>query len=143
MNITGTGTFENIRYEGLLQLIIYDFLGFFFLAKPDFTVIPSKSITRPVGGDAALKCEVTGKPKPLVQWYKNGKLISQEKQDSDGSLRFRSRQSDAGLYQCFVSNIAGSLSNRIYFSVRTRGINVLILWIILTEILLIVVITWF
>lgn len=57
-----------------------------------------------------LICNVTGNPKPNVQWYHNGKLI-----EYDWIVRYNAtnliintfEEKHKGIYQCIASNVAG------------------------------------
>ena len=59
-----------------------------------------------------LNCEAYGRPKPKVIWYKNSKLLAEDKYKFiNGSLQiFRTHPSDTGFYECDVNNRHGSLS---------------------------------
>ncbi|XP_054724817.1 neogenin-like isoform X2 [Uloborus diversus] len=62
--------------------------------------------------DVDLECEVYGKPEPKVHWLKNGDVIVQSeyfKLVNGYNLRILGLvRSDAGVYQCFATNPAGS-----------------------------------
>lgn len=57
-----------------------------------------------------LNCNVTGNPKPSVQWYHDGKLIKYDwivkyKEPKLSIQTFEER--DKGIYQCVATNMAG------------------------------------
>jgi hypothetical protein len=59
-----------------------------------------------------LNCEAYGRPKPKVIWFKNSKLLAEDKYKFiNGSLQiYRTHHTDSGYYQCDVNNRYGSLS---------------------------------
>lgn len=69
-----------------------------------------------------LQCSARGYPSPAVRWYKDSKLVH-----NDTSLELSSiKQSDAGLYACNASNVAGSDSRVVEVLVRggcSRGFS--------------------
>ncbi|XP_013192359.1 roundabout homolog 2 [Amyelois transitella] len=65
---------------------------------------------------ATLRCVVEGRPKPIVQWYKDGSLLPPAEDGhrvslEDGLLFLRvnrgKKESDEGVYWCVARNIAG------------------------------------
>ncbi|XP_040264776.1 hemicentin-1 isoform X1 [Bufo bufo] len=74
----------------------------------------TKNITVVVNKQTTLSCDVTGTPKPLVEWKKNGNLLSTDINQniyrllSSGSLIVISPTvDDTGTYLCSASNDAG------------------------------------
>lgn len=57
-----------------------------------------------------LICNVTGNPKPTVQWYHDGKLIEYDwivKYKEPKLLIHTFEEKDKGIYQCVATNVAG------------------------------------
>lgn len=57
-----------------------------------------------------LKCNVTGNPKPDIQWYHNGKLIKYDwivTYIDPTLLIYTYEEKDKGIYQCVARNRAG------------------------------------
>ncbi|GAU92905.1 hypothetical protein RvY_04923-2 [Ramazzottius varieornatus] len=63
--------------------------------------------------DVMLECEIRGAPEPTIQWLKNGEIVIPSdyfQVDSGRNLRILGLvKSDAGVYQCFGSNPAGTV----------------------------------
>uniref|UniRef100_A0A3B3Q9X2 Uncharacterized protein n=1 Tax=Paramormyrops kingsleyae TaxID=1676925 RepID=A0A3B3Q9X2_9TELE len=86
-----------------------------------FTVVHKPSIikemedaTTKLGQPGTLKCQITGRPLPVIKWYRHGKELLQGKKyemNSDGrnhSLTITSnQQDDEGVYTCKAINEAG------------------------------------
>ncbi|XP_018408468.1 PREDICTED: hemicentin-1 [Nanorana parkeri] len=97
------------------QLLVYD--------HP--LIIPGpRNITTAVNHQITLTCEVTGTPKPRVEWRKNGLLINMDMNLniyrflSSGSLVIISPAvEDTGMYVCSASNEAGHDEISVYLSV--------------------------
>ena len=79
-----------------------------FSEKPHFTTKPS-SLTVRENQNVILSCKAAGFPKPIITWYKNGRVIEHErKQFEEGHLEFRNILfEDRGLYTCTAENILG------------------------------------
>ncbi|XP_040215726.1 hemicentin-1 isoform X1 [Rana temporaria] len=97
------------------KLLVYD---------PPLINSGSTNITTIVNNEITLNCEVTGTPKPTVEWKKNGLLINTNMNYniyrflSSGSLIIISTAvEDTGMYVCFASNDAGHDEIAIYLSV--------------------------
>ncbi|XP_015927066.1 neogenin isoform X5 [Parasteatoda tepidariorum] len=79
---------------------------------PRFTKKP-KTVYAYEKEDVELECEVYGKPEPQVHWLKNGDVIVQSeyfKLVNGYNLKVLGLvRSDAGVYQCFATNPAGSI----------------------------------
>lgn len=57
-----------------------------------------------------LVCNVTGNPKPNVQWYHNGKLIEYDwivRYNETNLLINTFEEKHKGIYQCIATNVAG------------------------------------
>ncbi|KAM4722858.1 hemicentin-1 [Rhinophrynus dorsalis] len=83
------------------------------------------NITVKVNHQTTLQCEVTGTPKPKVEWIKNGRLINTDVNQnlyrllSSGSLVIISPTvEDTGMYVCSASNDAGEDDIAVYLSVQ-------------------------
>lgn len=70
--------------------------------------------TTKLGQPGTLKCQITGRPVPVIKWYRHGKELLQGKKyemNSDGrnhSLTITSnQQDDEGVYTCRAINEAG------------------------------------
>lgn len=71
----------------------------------------------------ALKCNVTGNPKPSVQWYHNGKLIKYDwiVTYSEPKLLIQTfEEKDRGVYQCVAKNEAGEAQATGLLSLREK-----------------------
>ncbi|XP_028823701.1 hemicentin-1 isoform X1 [Denticeps clupeoides] len=82
-----------------------------------------QEVTVTVGNDATLPCEVQSVPPPVISWARDRQLISpyspRHTHLPSGSLKIRETQlTDAGLYVCVASNIAGNFTQKIRLSVH-------------------------
>ncbi|XP_055337462.1 neogenin-like [Paramacrobiotus metropolitanus] len=63
--------------------------------------------------DVLLECEIRGAPEPTIQWYKNGDMVIPSDYfqiDNGRNLRILGLvKSDGGVYQCFGSNVQGTV----------------------------------
>ncbi|PFX22649.1 titin-like [Stylophora pistillata] len=93
-------------------------LGTVLVEEPPTIAKGSSSLFEVVTGDSlTLQCSVRGYPSPAVRWYKD----DSKQVHNDTSLEFSSiKQSDAGLYTCNASNVAGSDSRVVKVLVRER-----------------------
>ncbi|XP_075865693.1 obscurin [Microcebus murinus] len=74
--------------------------------------------TAELGETVKLACRVTGTPKPVVSWYKDGKPVEVDPhhiliEDADGSCALildTLTGSDSGQYMCFAASAAGNAS---------------------------------
>ena len=97
----------------------------FSIVIGNFSVEPTNH-TVPKGGQIALECKSVGsRPRPTVNWYKNGNRITGN-EDCVTSLSAATcvsrlgtlfvtnfSVSDEGLYSCIISNIAGNITSRV------------------------------
>ncbi|XP_045855646.1 obscurin [Meles meles] len=75
--------------------------------------------TAELGETVKLACRVTGTPKPIVSWYKDGKPVEVDPhhiliEDPDGSCALildNLTGMDSGQYMCFAASAAGSASS--------------------------------
>ncbi|XP_056379622.1 hemicentin-1 isoform X2 [Hyla sarda] len=88
-----------------IELMVYD---------PPSIIPGLKNITAVINKQTTLSCDVTGTPKPRVEWKKNGQLLNTDINQniyrllSSGSLIIISPSvDDTGMYICYVSNDAG------------------------------------
>ncbi|CAI9559745.1 unnamed protein product, partial [Staurois parvus] len=102
-----------------IELLVYD---------PPLINPGQTNITTIVNNQKTLKCEVTGNPKPRVEWRKNGLLINTDMNQniyrflSSGSLIIISPTvEDTGMYVCSASNDAGHDELAIYLSVLGKA----------------------
>ncbi|XP_059142317.1 hemicentin-1-like [Physella acuta] len=80
---------------------------------PRFTVEPSDT-TVDVKTTVKLQCEHTdGRPKPVINWYKDGQLVDVTTKQSMADLWIKDvSDSDAGEYYCVASNLYGEYRSR-------------------------------
>ncbi|MBN3302329.1 HMCN1 protein, partial [Amia calva] len=75
-----------------------------------------------VGNLVTLECESNAVPPPVINWYKNGRLVTETanvKIQSDGqTLEIKEAEvSDTGQYVCKASNIAGQVDKNFHLNV--------------------------
>jgi len=74
--------------------------------------------TLSVGNSVRLRCRAEGRPKPLVYWYKDGQLVSQQansgnSEDEDSGFQFRLSSvtvDQSGRYTCRAVNNIGTVN---------------------------------
>ncbi|XP_029444171.1 obscurin isoform X11 [Rhinatrema bivittatum] len=89
--------------------------------------------TAELGETVKLACKVTGNPKPVVNWYKDGKSVEVDPhhiiiEDPDGSCTLildNLTGADSGQYMCFATSAAGNASTlgKILVQVPPRFVN--------------------
>ncbi|OCT75409.1 hypothetical protein XELAEV_18030588mg [Xenopus laevis] len=89
--------------------------------------------TAELGETVKLACRVTGTPKPVVAWYKDGRPVDADPhhiiiEDPDGSCTLildNMTGADSGQYMCFAASPAGSASTlgKILVQVPPRFVN--------------------
>uniref|UniRef100_F6TWE8 Obscurin n=1 Tax=Monodelphis domestica TaxID=13616 RepID=F6TWE8_MONDO len=89
--------------------------------------------TAKLGETVKLACRVTGTPKPIVSWYKDGKPVDVDRhhifiEDPDGSYALildNLMSVDSGQYMCFAASAAGNASTlgKILVLVPPRFVN--------------------
>ncbi|CAL8280430.1 unnamed protein product [Lota lota] len=101
-------------------------------SPPDFEAILA-DCTAELGQTVKLACKVTGVPKPVVNWYKDGRPVQADPhhiiiEDPDGSCTLildNMTADDSGQYMCFATSSAGSASTlgKITVQVPPRFVN--------------------
>ncbi|XP_072297835.1 obscurin isoform X15 [Eucyclogobius newberryi] len=101
-------------------------------SSPDFDEILA-NCTAELGQTVKLACKVTGAPKPVVTWYKDGRAVEADPhhiiiEDPDGSCTLildNMSADDSGQYMCFASSPAGNASTlgKITVQVPPRFVN--------------------
>jgi len=94
-------------------------------------LVPPYLVKKPVSrqayekDDILYECEVEGRPKPNVQWFKNGDLIIQSEyfqMVSGNNLKILGLVgSDAGVYQCIATSEAGSVQASAQLQVLSKA----------------------
>ncbi|XP_034146108.1 obscurin isoform X18 [Esox lucius] len=101
-------------------------------SMPDFDELLA-DCTAELGQTVKLACKVTGVPKPVVIWYKDGRPVEADPhhiiiEDPDGSCTLildNMTASDSGQYMCFATSTAGNASTlgKITVQVPPRFVN--------------------
>ncbi|XP_023259573.1 obscurin [Seriola lalandi dorsalis] len=101
-------------------------------SPPDFEEILA-NCTAELGQTVKLACKVTGVPKPVVTWYKDGRTVEADPhhiiiEDPDGSCTLildNMTADDSGQYMCFATSSAGNASTlgKITVQVPPRFVN--------------------
>ncbi|XP_037714460.1 neogenin isoform X1 [Drosophila subpulchrella] len=94
---------------------------------PKFIKAP-KDTTAHEKDEPELKCDIWGKPKPIIRWLKNGDVITPNDymQLVDGhNLKILGLlNSDAGMFQCVGTNAAGSVHAAARLRVVPQGVKI-------------------
>lgn len=95
------------------------------LVPPKFIQSPSDTKAN-IKDDLELMCSIYGKPMPIIQWLKNGDLITPNdymKIEGNHNLKiFGLMNSDAGMFQCVGTNPAGSVQSAARLEIIDQGI---------------------
>ncbi|KAJ8337400.1 hypothetical protein SKAU_G00386200 [Synaphobranchus kaupii] len=101
-------------------------------SPPDFDEVLA-DCTAELGQTVKLACKVTGTPKPVVTWYKDGRAVEADPhhiiiEDPDGSCTLildNMTADDSGQYMCFATSTAGNASTlgKITVQVPPRFVN--------------------
>ncbi|XP_035994193.1 obscurin isoform X15 [Fundulus heteroclitus] len=101
-------------------------------SPPDFEEILA-NCTAELGQTVKLACKVSGVPKPVVTWYKDGRTVEADPhhiiiEDPDGSCTLildNMTADDSGQYMCFATSPAGNASTlgKITVQVPPRFVN--------------------
>ncbi|XP_036374685.1 obscurin isoform X3 [Megalops cyprinoides] len=101
-------------------------------SAPDFEEVLA-DCTAELGQTVKLACKVTGVPKPVVTWYKDGRPVEADPhhiiiEDPDGSCTLildNMTADDSGQYMCFATSSAGNASTlgKITVQVPPRFVN--------------------
>ncbi|KAI1901977.1 hypothetical protein AGOR_G00039980 [Albula goreensis] len=101
-------------------------------SAPDFDEVLA-DCTAELGQTVKLACKVTGTPKPVVTWYKDGRPVEADPhhiiiEDPDGSCTLildNMTADDSGQYMCFAASSAGNASTlgKITVQVPPRFVN--------------------
>ncbi|KAK6310836.1 hypothetical protein J4Q44_G00188910 [Coregonus suidteri] len=101
-------------------------------SMPDFDELLA-DCTAELGQTVKLACKVTGVPKPVVTWYKDGRAVEADPhhiiiEDPDGSCTLildNMTADDSGQYMCFATSTAGNASTlgKITVQVPPRFVN--------------------
>ncbi|XP_017322293.1 obscurin isoform X6 [Ictalurus punctatus] len=86
-------------------------------SPPDFEAVLT-DCTAELGQTVKLACKVTGSPKPIVAWFKDGRAVEVDPhhiiiEDPDGSCTLildNMTADDSGQYMCFATSAAGNAS---------------------------------
>ncbi|MGH0174100.1 UNVERIFIED_CONTAM: hypothetical protein FKN15_071392 [Acipenser sinensis] len=86
-------------------------------SSPDFEEVLA-NCTAELGETVKLACKVTGTPKPVITWYKDGRAVEVDPhhiiiEDPDGSCTLildNLTADDSGQYMCFAASTAGNAS---------------------------------
>ncbi|KAK3571997.1 hypothetical protein QTP86_021336 [Hemibagrus guttatus] len=89
----------------------------FCRGPPDFEAVLT-DCTAELGQTVKLACKVTGSPKPVVAWFKDGRAVEVDPhhiiiEDPDGSCTLildNMTADDSGQYMCFATSAAGNAS---------------------------------
>lgn len=108
-------------------------LFFCFVAKspegkaPE-VVKPAETVEVEEGKPARIECQISGQPKPTVEWFKDSekvkesKRVKSESDDETFSLNFQETElDDEGDYKCVARNEFGSVSSQAELLVNEAG----------------------
>ena len=124
-----------LRYTIVLSIAeIRCLLLFFWFAakspegKAPEVIKPAKKVEVEEGKPAKIECQISGQPKPTVEWFKDSenvketKRIKPESDDKTFSLNFKETElDDEGDYKCVARNEFGSVSSQAELLVNEVG----------------------
>ncbi|XP_036600625.1 muscle M-line assembly protein unc-89-like [Trichosurus vulpecula] len=91
-------TVSSFKEKSVLKSKYSDrFFEFHVVEGPPRFVKAISDCSSPVGTAAYFQCLVRGSPKPMVNWYKDGKLVQ--------GNRFSSEESDTGFHNLFITSL--------------------------------------
>ena len=100
-----------------------------FTAQPTIVNLPAPTTHRE-GDHFQLVCTFTGIPAPVIRWEKDGSvlLLGEGRRVINSPLRSQLEinslaLSDAGVYNCSVTNVAGMDTRRVTLEVRGEGVS--------------------
>lgn len=89
---------------------------------------PMKSVQVSEGDNVVLKCKVTGKPSPLIEWFKDDVPVLEtfrvktDYTNHEATLKIKQvRGDEAGHYKCVIRNDFGETSTSAKLKVRVRA----------------------
>ena len=104
-------------------------MSLFPTARPTIVDLPAP-LTHTERDRFELVCTFTGIPAPEIQWEKDGSLFLLGEGRRVMNITGRSQLviyslalSDAGVYSCSVSNIAGTAARSVRLEVRGKGVH--------------------
>lgn len=98
---------------------VFIFLYFFAIVPPTITLKSKGKVTIVEGNILYLFCEAEGIPKPLFTWRKSGKVLQSSIHKADLTIHDVS-ESDAGIYECEVSNSVGTMSYTVEVTIKGK-----------------------
>lgn len=98
-------------------LILFHFLAALYIGIPIIT-IRTNAVSAVKGAQVNLYCDADGYPEPYVAWVKGG-IVLQNTTTSKTLHITNIATSQAGIYTCTATNIAGSVSHSIDVTVST------------------------
>ena len=92
----------------------------FFLELPHFVTKPPHSVTVREKQNLTLHCKAAGFPPPIITWYKDGRVIEEEKRHfKKRNLEIKEIQfGDRGTYTCRAENLLGRVQLSINVTVK-------------------------
>lgn len=82
--------------------------------------IPPQNMSVLSGANVTFYCQVLGSPDPIIEWWKNGRVVAKQKGNSRVQDRFTMinvQPSDAGRITCKASNERGKVSKDAFLTV--------------------------
>ena len=93
---------------------------FFFSESPHFIAKPSPSVTVKEKQNVILPCKAAGFPPPVITWYKDGRVMKEErKQFKKRNLEIKNISfEDNGIYTCTAENLLGRVQLSVNVTVK-------------------------